>query len=268
MTINKQIFANNAKSTLLGTLNPGDLTITLAAGTGALFPSGLTTGQYFLVTIESAGSVEIIKCTSRTIDVLTVASTGRAQENTAALTFPVGSIVEMRVTRDTLSGMSKATERLFEITSLDLLDLPASSDGNSYIVHSNDDNGFPIYALKNTANKWSFGTHSRILVAGTVTAGTNNTTNITSTSIGGLIEAVPATGKYIIQFLTVNSIPSGLSRLITLGANNQVTWSPAIPVGPIVGDTFEIYQSNSSIISASASAIDEALVNSIIFGES
>ena len=266
MTINKQIFANNAKSTLLGTLNPGDMTISLASGTGSLFPSGLTTGQYFLITVESSGVVEIIKCSGRTVDVLTVQA--RAQEGTVALTFPVGSIVEMRVTRDTLSGMAKSTERLFELNTLDLLDLPANSDGNSYVLHSNDDNGFPIYAIKNTANKWSFPTHSRITVAGAVTVGTNTTTVLTSTAIGVLIEAVPASGKYIIQFLTLGGIASGLARIITVAASNQVTWGPVLSVAPIVGDTFEIYQSNSSIITASATVADDALVNSIIFGES
>lgn len=268
MTINEQLFANNAKSTLLGTLNAGDLSISLAVGTGALFPTGLTTGQYFLVTVESAGVVEIIKCSARTTDTITVAAGGRAQEGTIAVTFPVGSIVEMRVTRDTLQGMAKLTERLFEVATLDLLDTPVNSDGNSYITHSNDDAGFPIYSLKITSNKWSFPTHSRITVAGAATAGTNTTAIITSTAIGLLLESAPPTGKYIIQFLTINGVASGLARLITASTTNQVTFSPVIPSSVVVGDTFEIYQSNSSILTTVASTLDDSLVNAIIFGES
>src|SRR4051812_9580840 len=248
MTINKQLFANNAKSTLLGTLNPGDLSINLAAGTGTLFPSGLTTGQYFLVTVESAGIVEIIKCSNRVGDVITVAASGRAQENTSAFTFPVGSIVEMRVTRDTLGGFAKSTERLFEVATFDLLDTPANSDGNSYIIHTNDDAGYVISALKSTSNKWTFPTHNRTLVAGLSTAGTNTTTVATGTSIGTLIEASPASGKYIIQFLTLNGLNSGIARLVTASSTNTVTFTPALPTSVVVGDSFEIYQSNSSIV--------------------
>lgn len=267
MTINKQIYANNAKSTLLGTLNAGDLSITLAAGTGPLFPTGLTTGQYFLVTVESAGLVEIIKCTARTGDIITVAASGRAQEGTTAQTFPVGSIVEMRVTRDTLSTMAKLSERLFEFATLDLLDTPINSDGNSYITHSNDDSGFPIYAIKNGNNKWSFPTHERIATNGAATAGTNNTLNMTSTAIASLIDAAPASGKYIVQFLTINGVASGLSRLVTASGLNTITWSPALPGSVVVGDTFEIYQSNSSILALTATVTDDILVNAIIFGE-
>lgn len=268
MTINKQLFANNAKTTLLATLNSGDLSMNLASGQGALFPTGLTTGQYFLVTVESSGSIEIIKCTGRTGDTLTIAALGRAQEGTVALTFPVGSVVEMRVTRDTLGGFAKSSERLFELNTLDLLDSPANSDGNSYLVHSNDDNGYPIYAFKNTTNKWFFPSHNKLVVAAAVTSGTNSSTVLTSTSVGNLVETVPASGKYIIHFLTLNGLASGLTRLITGATTNQLSWSPALPASVIVTDTFEVYQSNSSIIALVASLADDSLVNSIIFGES
>lgn len=266
MSINKQLFANNAKSTLLGTLNSGDMSLTLAAGTGTLYPSGITSGQYFLITVEAGGVLEIIKCSGRAGDVITISA--RAQEGTSAATFPVGSVVEMRVTRDTLSTMAKSRERLFELNSLDLLDPPILSDGNSYILHTNDDNGFPIYSFRITDNKWSFPSHASIKISGVATTGTNSTTILTSTSISTLFEASPTSGKYILQMLTLGGVSAGQARIITATTSNQITVSPAFGSSIALGDSFEVYQSNSSILNAAATVGDEALVNSIIFGES
>lgn len=90
MTI--QIFANNAKTTLAAPITSTQTSITVATGTGTLFPNP-TTGQQFKITLVSAASAsvyEICNCTSRSGDVLTVV---RGQEGTSAQPFILNDIV-------------------------------------------------------------------------------------------------------------------------------------------------------------------------------
>ena len=84
-------FTNNAIATLGSSVAPTSTTITLSAGSGALFPA-LTAGQYFTGTMFAAGSStgtpnEIVKVTGRIGDTLTVV---RGQEGTSASSWGVG----------------------------------------------------------------------------------------------------------------------------------------------------------------------------------
>lgn len=117
-----QIFANNAQSTVASMVSPSDTTIQVASGEGALFPSP-SGGDYFRVTLTQAGtesSWEIVTCTSRSGDVLTV---DRAQEGTGAATWAVGSKVELRLTAGVLwppalggTGVANAPESTITIS--------------------------------------------------------------------------------------------------------------------------------------------------------
>lgn len=83
------LYANNAQATIASTVAPGDTTITLSAGEGALFPVAGAGQQFGLsLTDASTGLIrEITYCTNVTGDVLTVI---RAQEGTTALTWHIG----------------------------------------------------------------------------------------------------------------------------------------------------------------------------------
>lgn len=89
------LFADNAQATLAAPVVPADTTVTLATGTGALFPSP-GAGEVFTFTMQASdGSYnEITLCTSRTGDVLTLT---RAQEGTTAQSFafndPCGNLL-------------------------------------------------------------------------------------------------------------------------------------------------------------------------------
>ena len=90
MTI--QIFSNNAKSTLAAPISSSATTITVAPGTGVLFPNP-SAGQQFKVTLNSALSpsvYEICNCTARSTDSLTVI---RGQEGTTNLPFLLNDVV-------------------------------------------------------------------------------------------------------------------------------------------------------------------------------
>lgn len=99
------LFYNNSKTNLGAPVNPGDTTITLASGAGALFSPGPTGAQYFKITLSDAltgANNEICNCTNVTGDVLTVV---RAQEGTAAQTWLVGDTAQGRVTAGALTTL-------------------------------------------------------------------------------------------------------------------------------------------------------------------
>ncbi len=93
-------FANNAVSRLVSSITAAATTIPLQTGDGAKFPS-LDAGDWFPVTvIRGDGTLEIMRCTARSGDNLTVT---RAQEGTTAKTFSAGDRAELRLTAGSLS---------------------------------------------------------------------------------------------------------------------------------------------------------------------
>lgn len=95
MALPYYLYANNAKSSLLSNIGPTDPSITLPNGEGARFPNP-TAGQSFMLTIEDTlGNIEIVECTARTVDVLTVT---RGREGTLARAFNAGTVIEARHT--------------------------------------------------------------------------------------------------------------------------------------------------------------------------
>lgn len=76
-----QLFSNNAESTLAANISDSATSITVQTGDGTQFQSP-TGGDYELITLsDTAGNIEIVKCTARSTDALTIT---RAQESTAA----------------------------------------------------------------------------------------------------------------------------------------------------------------------------------------
>lgn len=100
-----QLFANNAASELASAVTSGAVSLTLKTGGGAKFPTP-SGGDFFLVTLyQKVGqdeiNHEIVKCTARAGDVLTVV---RAQEGTTARAFSVYDPVELRLTAGSMSA--------------------------------------------------------------------------------------------------------------------------------------------------------------------
>ena len=101
------LFTNNAASGLVYPISSTDTALYLNGGSGALFPQP-TGGNYFIVTLISqlTGNMEIVKCTTRSGDVLTVV---RAQEGTTAQSFATGDGVQLRITSGTLNLFGSTT---------------------------------------------------------------------------------------------------------------------------------------------------------------
>lgn len=100
------LLANNAKSTLAVALGGIDTSLVVASGTETLFPSP-TGGDYFYATLEDSTKTirEIVKCTARSGTTLTIV---RAQDGSTANIFAVGSTVEMRVNKATITDTISA----------------------------------------------------------------------------------------------------------------------------------------------------------------
>ena len=89
--MSREIYTNNATTTLGSSVSPSATTITVAVGTGAAFPSP-GAGEYFTATLWAVGSTtgtpnEIVRVTNRTGDSMTVV---RGQEGTSATTWAIG----------------------------------------------------------------------------------------------------------------------------------------------------------------------------------
>lgn len=92
-------YTNFASSTLAGGVSASATSLTVASGEGALFP---TSGDFPLVLIRNSdGAREIVTCTARSSDVLTVT---REQEGTTGLILLTGDKVELRVTAGVLDS--------------------------------------------------------------------------------------------------------------------------------------------------------------------
>lgn len=89
------VLANNAVSRLSATLSTGATALSITPGEGAKFPSPSVGNWFPLTIVKASGALEIVRCTSRSGDVLTVV---RAQEGTAAQPFSVGDRAELRIT--------------------------------------------------------------------------------------------------------------------------------------------------------------------------
>jgi hypothetical protein len=90
------LVTNNATSRLASSIASGATTLTVTTGEGAKYPSPASGAEWFPVTlIKDTGTLEIVRCTSRSGDVLTIQ---RAQEGTTAQAFAAGDRVELRMT--------------------------------------------------------------------------------------------------------------------------------------------------------------------------
>lgn len=155
------LFYNNSKTTLGAPVAPGDTTITLASGAGALFTPGPSGAQYFLITLSDALTGlnnEICKCTNISGDVLTVT---RAQEGTTAQSWLVGDNAQGRITAGGLAAISA------EVTEADKLTTPRliaiSGDGTWVVSFDGSANVTAALALATVnSNVGTFGDSSHV----------------------------------------------------------------------------------------------------------
>lgn len=98
-----QILKNNVSGTLSTQLNPADTSMVLADASNFPAPTG---GDFYLLTLVGLNTNgqentwEVVKVTAKAANTLTVV---RAQESTAAATWPAGATVQLRLTAGTVA---------------------------------------------------------------------------------------------------------------------------------------------------------------------
>jgi hypothetical protein len=100
-------FTNNAATTFASSITNSATSLTVATGTGALFPT-LTGSNFFYCTLQNTAgtTVEIVKVTARSTDTFTIV---RAQESTSASAFSAGDKVELRLTAGEINQIFSGT---------------------------------------------------------------------------------------------------------------------------------------------------------------
>lgn len=242
--MSKQIFSNNASTTLASPITAVSTSLVLTDAAKFDAPTG---GDFLLVTIESSGVIEVIKISAKSSNTLTVYSgvSGRGQEGTVANSFPAGAIVEARTTKGSLESFLPINKYLPKIASVDNLAIPSASEAVAYFA-GEDDGGRPNLAhAVLTDVLWKFPGYT-LIASSAATSGTT-TTAVSPTTL----TAVTA-GKFIIQF--TNGANQGLCRAVTSFSGSTIGWTTALPVA-VGTETFEVYQSTYSLISEQMAAL-------------
>ena len=109
-------FTNNASTQLSKSISASDTVLTVGDNVASIFPK-LEPGDYFILTLADTNKQrEVVKCTSRTDSTFTVE---RAQEGTAARPFAVGSLLELRLTADSITRVAEDASTVKSHTSTD-----------------------------------------------------------------------------------------------------------------------------------------------------
>jgi hypothetical protein len=174
-----------------------------------------------------------------------------------------------------LVDFARLQDRLFEVSTVDLLAKPSSSDANSYICHSNNEAGNPLIAIKNTANEWSFYSHETSVVTGTVTSA-NKVTAIaiagggTGYTIGDTLTVVGGTSSFAAT-ITVNSVSLGVITGVSIATAGLYTVNPGNPVsvtgGTGSGATFNLTLATANTTTSVASTSIASTLTSFIAGK-
>ena len=166
-------FKNNVTATLAASISSTTTIIIVSSGQGAYFPlpSG---GSYFYATLyDASNNIEIVKCTARTGDALTVL---RGVDNSVANSYNAGDKVVMRVVAAALSNF-------------------AQQDGNNTFTGSNIFSG----GLAGNLTGNTAGTHTGPVIGNADTA-TNATNATNATKATNAINATNATNLVTAAF--------------------------------------------------------------------
>lgn len=232
------LLTNNAGGVLSAGITAAATTVALQTGQGALFPfpSG---SNWFPATIYNAlGAYEIVKCTARLGDALTIV---RAQEGTAALAFNAGDKLDCRATAAAMAnkldtdtggtvngplvaagGITGNATTATKLATPFTLNLVGDVTGSLAIDGSSTANLTTTEAASGvTPGTYAFATvtvdakgRCTAASAGTVAAATTTVAGITTLSTAALVQA----GTDNVSAVTALSLAAGL----TLGASGSV----------------------------------------------
>lgn len=230
----RALLVNNAATTIATTaLTTSATTITLTDG--SKFPS--PSSQYFYATLlDSGGVVEIVKCTSRASNVLTVV---RAQEgtgtlaNTTGYAFAVGSKVSLNITAAVLAELAPLTG---EGTSGSWGINAATADlaGKSINLAGGLAGQIPYQTAVDTTALLAAGTLGQVLLSGGAAPPTWG--SAVANLAGGLVGQIPyQAGANTTAFLAAGTA----GQMMLSGGGAAPTWGSALPADAVI-NTFAV----------------------------
>jgi hypothetical protein len=212
-----QLFTNNAVTTLAAGITSGATSISLAAGTGALFPSP-SGGDFFLATLFQRSGVteinhEVVKVTARSTDTLTVT---RGFEGTARA-FSSGDPIELRFTAGSIipvvmGGTGAST------TAAALTALGAAGTGTNNLFTKKQNVG--VIALTDTATisvDASLSNNFKVTLGGNRTLA--NPTNLVEGDVLNFRIAQDSTGSRVLTYGSMYKSAVGSSANLTLSTS-------------------------------------------------
>lgn len=111
------LLKNNAVGSLGGAVDDTTTSLPLLAGEGANFPSPGVDDYFPITLVKDTGELEVVHCTSRTGDVLTVI---RGREGTLARAFNAGERVSLRLTAQAITDMHDALTAITDDLAINL----------------------------------------------------------------------------------------------------------------------------------------------------
>lgn len=241
------LFTNNAATTLASNITSGDSSLTVATGTGALFPNP-TAGQYFYCTLaNNAGTVEIIKVTARSGD--TFSTIVRGQDGTSAVGWSSGDKVELRLVNADLTNFPQldSTNTFTQKQTFDNLTAskPVFTDSTKGMVSTGTvptDQGGTGLTTFTAAYNALYSTSSSALTAGTLPIAAGGTGATTKTAAFDALAPTTTTGD--MMYFDGNDVVR-----LGIGSSNQVLKvTGGIPAWGAAGGGFtsmQVYTSGS-----------------------
>jgi len=149
------LFKNNAYSTLASGVTDVALTLSVASGEGARFPSPTGADYFYATLIDTSNNLEIIKVTARSTDTFTIV---REQESTSARAYSTSDRIELRIT---VAGLDDISSVLGDTTP----QLGGFLDTNDkFISHSQ---GANIASVAGDTNIWANFDGNTVHITGT-----------------------------------------------------------------------------------------------------
>ena len=215
-------FTNFAATTLASGINSVVTSLTVATGTGALFPT-LAGAQYFYCVLADAATGvtrEVIKVTARSTDTFTIT---RAQDGTTGQTYITGDKVELRLTSAGIATLATTeTAQTFAgvqtFSSAPVLSAPLAASGGGTGVANN--------AASTITMSGSFA--STFVVTGafsyTLPAASDTLVNLGSTqTLTAKTLTNPTVTNYVESVVAIGTVTSSSTLSLTSGTVQTAT---------------------------------------------
>jgi hypothetical protein len=283
--------ANNAQSTIAGSISNTATSVNLAAGTGILFPSP-SNGQYFVATLISASNPnqqEIIWVTGKSTDTLTIV---RAQEGTTGQAFNAGDLIINQFTEGTfeqgwqgqtyagnpngnVAGTAASGQQpptlLWDTTDNVLWVCSVTGNASSAVWVSTTPGTLAGPTVRLTASLASAGTTITFTAdeigvavslggAGTTIANLNQALNVATTGANGMDTGTAPTSGFVSIYAIWNPQTGVAALLGTTASQSTIYGGSHMPTGYTMSALIAVWPTNSSAQLVAGAVVDRKFI--------